>query len=554
MRCFAPVGILMVAHLWLLAGCPSAGAAPRPNILLIMVDDMGWSDLGCYGGEVRSPHIDRLAERGLRFSTFYNCGRCCPTRASLLTGLYPHQAGVGRMTFDGGLPGYRGELSRNAVTIAEVLQEAGYRTAMVGKWHLSLTEERDDHMRQLNNQEIRPTFADIDTYPVNRGFEEHYGIIWGVINYFDPFSLVHDTVAVVDVGDDYYVTDAFSNKAVEFIDKYGSGDAPFFLYLAHCAPHWPLHALPEDIARYEGVYSAGWDAIRRRRYARQIEMGLIDAGSARLTERFPPRADWQENPTAAWDTRAMACHAAMIDRVDQGIGRIVAKLEAMGELDNTLIMLLSDNGASREEPRRPGFDRVSETRDGRPVTYYGGDQPQELLPGAEETYAGLGPEWANVCNTPFRYYKATQHEGGIRTPLVVHWPRGIAASQGGVTHQAGHVIDIMATCLDAAGADYPDAYGGHAIVPLEGQSLLPVLAGEERTPHDAIFFEHFGARAVRQGDWKLVSLPQGEWELYYAPLDQSETVNLADRQPDRVRELSSLWQVWAERSGVLPAP
>jgi arylsulfatase len=532
----------------------ATSAADRPNIVVVMVDDMGWSDLGCYGGEVRTPNIDRLAAGGLRFTQFYNTSRCCPTRAALLTGLYPHQAGIGQMTFDKGKPGYRGWLQPDCVTIAEVLRPAGYRTAMVGKWHVSLTEMLDDHMKHLNNQVIRATFADPATYPVARGFEEHYGVIWGVVNYFDPFSLVHNTEAIQSVPDDYYITDAFSDHAVEYVEKYSRDGEPFFLYLAYTAPHWPLHAPAEDIERYRDTYQPGWEAIRQARYERQVAMGLIDPATARLSQRQPNSPTWPENPTSAWDARAMAVHAAMIDRVDQGIGRIVARLEQLGLYENTLIFVLSDNGASPEIPVRPGFDRNSETRDGEPVVYFGRGSPKDVMPGPETTYASIGPHWANVANTPFRYWKAEPYEGGICTPLVVHWPKGLAVEPGSITPQPGHVIDLMATCLDLAGTEYPAEYQGRPITPLEGKSLVPIFRGEERSGHEAIFFEHFGGRAVRRGDWKLVARSDGPWKLYHLAADRTETDDLAETHPDKVAELEALWNAWADRANVFPLP
>lgn len=544
----------IILALPLLLAASAAVGADRPNILLVMVDDMGWSDLGCYGGDVRTPHIDSLAAGGLRFTQFYNTGRCCPTRASLLTGLYPHRAGVGQMTFDTGKPGYRGFLTPNTVTIAEVLREAGYRTAMVGKWHLSLTETGPNHMKYLNNQAILETFSDPKTYPVGRGFEEHYGVIWGVVNFFDPFSLVHNTEPIRSVSDDYHITDALTDHAVKYIEKYSQGDEPFFLYLAHTAPHWPLHALPEDIARYEDTYKPGWQAIREARYRRQIELGLIDPQTTPLSERHPNEPDWADNPHKDWDARAMAVHAAMIDRVDQGIGGIIQTLKDRNLYENTLILFLSDNGASSEVPGRPGFDRTSQTREGREMIYYGGRSPKDVLPGPEHTYAGIGPHWANVANTPLRYWKATQHEGGIRTPLIAHWPKGLKVRQGAITHEPGHVIDIMATCLDLAGAEYPREYDGREITHTDGKSLVPILRGDDRHGHEAIFWEHYGARAVREENWKLVALRDAPWELYDLARDQSETNDLADEHPETVRELAAKWEAWARDADVFPRP
>ncbi len=512
---------------------------------------MGWSDLGCFGGEVETPNIDALANGGVRFTNFYNTGRCCPTRAALLTGVYPHQAGLGRMTFRTDAPGYQGELGRNVVTIAEVLKAAGYQTGMVGKWHLSLTEERGEHMRHLNNQEIYETFADPATYPVGRGFDEHYGVIWGVVNFFDPFSLVDGVEPIREVPDDFYLTDALSDRAVDMVGRFAEQEEPFFLYLAHCAPHWPLHALPEDIAKYEEVYHVPWRELREARYQRQLEMGLLDANTAPLSQQ-EGGTPWVEHPHQDWEARRMACHAAMIDRVDQGVGRLVARLRETGELDNTLILVLSDNGASREEPGNPGFDRVSQTREGEEIVYYGGDSHRDILPGSETTYAGIGPRWANLANTPFRQFKATQYEGGIRTPLIVHWPGGSGMDPGSITTQPGHVIDIMATCVDVAGAEYPAENAGHEILPMEGQSLWEALHGAH--PPRTLYFEHFGARAIRDGDWKLVSPPTGDWELYDLATDATETTNLAESHAGEVERLSTMWQAWAERCLVFPRP
>ncbi|MEC7777320.1 MAG: arylsulfatase [Planctomycetota bacterium] len=547
-----PVFVLLLAGL--AYSTSPCRADDRPNIIVIMVDDMGWSDLGCYGGEIRTPNIDGLAGGGLRFTSFYNTARCCPTRASLLTGLYPHQAGLGRMTFDAGKPGYRGFLTANTVTIPEVLRQAGYRTAMVGKWHLSLTESPGDHMKFLNNQAIRKRFSDPATYPVSRGFEEHYGIIWGVTSFFDPYSLVHNLEPVRELPKDYYITDAFSDHAVEYVEKYSRGKEPFFLYLAYTAPHWPLHALPEDIKKYEDTYKVGWDVIRKARFKRLVEMGLLDKESARLSDRIRPEKKWENNPRAEWDAQAMAVHAAMIDRVDQGVGRLVGKLKELKIFDNTLILFLSDNGASPEEPRRPGFDRNSETRDGRKVHYYGPKDPRKILPGPETTYSGFGPMWANAANTPFRHWKARNHEGGVATPLIAHWPKGLKAKAGSITHEPGHVIDIMATCVDLAKTKYPGKYKGRDITPVEGKSLAPIFSEGKRRGHEAIYFEHYGNRAIRKGDWKLVALGGKPWELFNLANDRSETVDLSARHPGRVKELDNLWNSWAKTSKVFPRP
>ena len=548
------LALLSIGLLW---GCSETPAIsdtpPRPNIVLIMADDMGYSDLGSYGGEIDTPNLDRLASNGVRFTQFYNTSRCCPTRASLMTGLYPHQAGVGRMTFDQQLPGYRGVLARNAVTAAEALRAADYHTAMVGKWHLSPTKDSPDNALWVSGLKDLGEFSDPATYPANRGFDQHWGTIWGVVNFFDPFSLVHNTTPVENLPDDFYYTDALNDRAADYIDQYSRDDKPFFLYVAHSAPHWPLHALPEDIEKYKDTYQVGWDKIRQARYRRMVEMGLVEADTAVLSERHERERRWEDNPDKVWDARAMAVHAAMIDRLDQGIGRIVDKLEEHGQLDNTLILFLSDNGASPEHPSRygPGFDRPSHLRDGTEIPY---DTEKKILPGPENTYAGIGPMWANASNTPFRYWKKEQYEGGTATPLIVHWPDGLAAKGGSIISRPGHVIDIFPTALELADAEHPKTYDGLKTIPLEGKSLAPLLRGNQPAGDVTLYWEHFGSRAVRQGDWKLVALEGKPWELYNLAQDRTETQDLAGRHPERVAELKALWSAWANRTQVLPAP
>jgi arylsulfatase len=524
----------------------AAAKDKRPDIVIIMADDMGFSDAGCYGGEIHTPNLDKLAAGGLRFTQFYNCARCCPTRASLLTGQYPHRVGL---TVNGR------SLARNGLTIAEALKSAGYNTAMAGKWHLSETPtlaDNDLHLKWLDHRHVpdRP-FAPLESYPVNRGFDRHYGVIWGVINHFDPFSLVDGTEAVATVPDDYYFTDAVTEKSVEYIGALAASEAPFFLYVAHCAPHWPIHARPEDIARYKDTYAAGWDRLRQDRYRRQLEMGLFDRANAPLPELQARGRVW-ENLSAdekKYEARKMAVHAAMVDRVDQGIGRIVEALRETGRLDNTVIFFLSDNGASPEAPSEPGYDRPGHTRDGRPLHYK--DIPLDML-GSELSYTGIGGPWASAANTPYRYWKQESFEGGCHTPLIVQWPAGLKTERGGVTSQAGHVMDIMPTCLELGGADYPGTYKSHALTPLDGKSLLSILEGNTRDGHEAIFFEHVNGRAVRIGDWKLVALSgtPRRWELYNLAEDGTETVNLADKYPDRVSAMAAQWDAWAKQVGL----
>lgn len=528
----------------------------RPNIIVVLVDDMGYSDLGCYGGEVQTPNIDGLANNGLRFSQFYNAGRSCPTRASLLTGVYQHQAGIGRMTFNDKLPGYKGTLGSDVVTVAEVLKGAGYNTGMIGKWHVAETPLRPDQREWLAHQVKHPTFADKANYPTHRGFNDYYGIIYGVADYFDPFSLVDGETPVESVPKDYYITNVFSDSAVSYVTRYSKEKKPFFLYLSYTAPHWPLHALSEDIVKYENRYTEGWDAIREERYQRMKKLGIFGKADKFLTSPAHTQ-DWKDNPTQAFDARAMAVHAAMIDRVDQGIGQLIETLKKNGQYENTLILFMSDNGASNErcEMYSPGDnDRPDMTRDGRPIIY---PKNKEVMPGTETTFASIGKDWANVANTPFRFWKAKMYEGGICTPMIAHWPKGIKKNKSGVTPEMGHVMDIMATCIDLAKAKYPTDYNGNTIIPMEGKSLVPVFKKGKREGHDYIGFEHFGEKAFRSNDgWKIIK-PSGnktQWQLYNLATDRTELNDLSAQFPEKVKEMEKLYNEWAKRCLVVPAP
>ena len=426
----------------------------RPNIILILADDMGFSDAGCYGGEIHTPNIDYLATNGIRFTQFYNTSRCCPTRASLLTGLYNHNAGIGEMTEDRHEAGYRGHITNNTVTIAEVLQTADYHTGMSGKWHVSNTIVQKTPQEQsdwLNHKTNYPVFSPPDQYPTARGFKKYYGNIWGVVDYFDPFSLVNGTTPVKEVPPNYYHTDAINDTAVAYIKAFSKDDKPFFIYVAHTAPHWPLMALPEDIEKYKDTYTGGWEAIRKARYERMVAMGLVDPRKAPLSPAAPDGPAWENNRDKNWDAMAMAVHAAMIDRMDQGIGRIIEALRQTGRLDNSIILFLSDNGASAEDAAAygPGFDRPGETRDGRKINY---PVKKEVLPGPETSFTSIGQRWANAANTPYRYWKSESFEGGIHTPLIVFWPKGINAKKGSLTNQPGHVMDFMPTFTEMAHA------------------------------------------------------------------------------------------------------
>jgi arylsulfatase A-like enzyme len=532
----------------------AAASDNRPNIVVILADDLGYSDVGCYGGEIATPNLDYLAANGVRFRRFYNTSRCCPTRASLLTGMYNHNAGIGEMTTDRNLPGYRGALSSNAVTLAEVLKAAGYHTGMVGKWHVSNTIEQKDpqaQLRWLNHQDEHPLFSPVEQYPVNRGFEKYYGNLWGVVDYFDPFSLVNGTEAVKNVPGDYYHTNAINDSAVSYIKAFSKDNKPFFLYVAETAPHWPLQALPEDIKKYENTYKVGWDQIREARYKKMVQLGLIDPTKAPLSPRMAADLTWENNPDREWDARAMAVHAAMVDRMDKGIGEIINALKETGKLQNTLILFLSDNGASPENAMQygVGFDRPGETRSGQKIAY---PVKKDVLPGPQTTFSSIGPRWANVSNTPYQLAKAESYEGGIRTPMIAFWPTGIRLPKGSFSDRVGHVMDFMATFVELAHTTYPAVYRGNTIKPMQGSSLLPAFNSANASGHTILFNEHFGARYVRYDGWKLVSRNNEQWHLSRIDDDETEVNDLAAQNPDIVQKLDKMWQDWAKENQVVP--
>lgn len=537
-------------------------AAERPNILLILSDDMGYSDLGCFGGEIATPHLDALAANGVRFTQFYNATRCCPTRASLLTGLYPHQAGMGFMVRKIDHPGYSGDLSHRAVTIAEVLRGGGYRTGMAGKWHVARSHAAKDG---------------IANWPVQRGFDFFYGTLRGFGSFYDPDTLCRQNTFITPENDpeyrpaQYYYTDAISDNAVAFLRQSAGSGQPFFLYVAYTAAHWPLQAPEKDIAKYRGKYDAGYDATRRARLARMRELGLLPSE----WQPAPTIGRWDEVANRAWEARCMETYAAMIDNMDQGIGRIIAQLRADGRFDNTLILFLQDNGACAERngrqpvkqpppadlrPMRPDDLQTKsgppmQTRDGRWVK-----SGPDVMAGPPDSWVGYGEAWANVSNTPFREYKHWVHEGGIATPLLAHWPAGLKPGSAGqdkgrLVHEPSHLIDVMATCVDLAGAKYPTEFNGEKIKPMEGRSLKPWLVSAQTPPPTAsrpLFWEHESNRAVRDGRWKLVAMEDQPWELYDMAVDRTEMNDLAARQPERVRALAQAWETWAQRADVLP--
>lgn len=520
----------------------SFAADSRPNIIIIMADDLGFSDAGCFGGEIRTPNIDSLAKNGLRFTQFYNAARCCPTRASLLTGQYAHKVGLARNG---------NSLTRNGATIAELLKANGYQTAMSGKWHLSFTPvlpDKEKHQQWLDHRfDPQRPFAPLDTYPVSRGFDKHFGIVWGVVNYFDPFSLVDGTNAVKEVPKDFYMTDAITEHAVSYVKEFAKSDKPFFLYLAHCAPHWPLHALPEDIARYRDTYKDGWHALRQSRFERQKQLGLFDPKNTDLPPVHGNGKDWDQLTPEEKEYQAakMATHAAMVDHLDQGIGQVLAALKETKQLDNTVIFFLADNGASPEIPTVPGYDRTAFTRNGEKLRYDPDGIPVASL-GSQTSYTGIGSYWANAANTPFRFWKKESFEGGAHTPMIVQWPKGLKAKPGSTTGQAGHVIDLLPTCLDLAKANYPSELNGNQLTPLDGLSLAPILQGKQRTAHDAIFWEHESGKAIRVGDWKLVafSKPRSEWELYNLAKDRTEMHDLAKENVKQFDLLKARYDEW----------
>ncbi len=493
----------------LLAVVSSAIADDRPNVVLIMCDDMGYSDIGCYGGEIRTPNIDRLAAEGLRFTQFYNCAKCTTTRASVVTGLHPRR-------------GKGGLLRQDMVTIGEVLRSAGYQTALSGKWHLGRSET---------------------THPFHRGFDEYYGLLDGCCNFFDPVrpdppykggrvrSFGHNDELIKEFPEDYYTTDAFSDHAAATIGRFAKTGKPFFVHVCYTAPHYPLHAKPEDIAKYQGKYLAGWDELRRRRHRRQIDLGLIDP-NWKLPGRDEGTGSWDDEKNKEYEDLRMAVYAAMIDSMDQGIGRILEAIEETGSAENTLVLFLSDNGGCAENP--------GGTVTGRPV-------------GPKEYYVAVGRPWAYAQNTPFRRYKAWVHEGGIATPLIARWPKVIKPDT--LTDQVGHIIDFMPTCVELAEARYPAQFDGHKIIPVEGKSLLPIFEGKIRRPHETLYWEWAGNRAVRQGDWKLVwDKSPRRWELYDLKADRTETNDLAGQYPDRVKEMSEKWEAWASETGLRSKP
>jgi arylsulfatase len=482
---------------------------------VILADDMGYSDLGFFGSGIQTPNLDALARDGLIMTQFYNSGRCCPSRASLLTGVYQHEAGIGDMSADRGLPSYQGYLNNRVVTIAELLKEAGYHTMISGKWHVG------------NNKEH---------WPLNRGFNRFFGFPSGGGVYFYPFRpgriLILDSTEICVDQDTFYSTDAINDYAGTFLDEIVNPDQPFFLYIAHIAPHFPLQAWTEDIVKYRGKFIKGFAYNRLMRYHNMIDLNLVQK-DIQLSEPDELVKNWDELNIAEKDSfdLRMAIYAAQIDRMDKGLGKIFHKIKEMGEWENTLIMFLSDNGGSHEDPR--GW-----LTDNGPL-------------GSSGCQQGYLRSWANVSNTPYRLYKHWVHEGGISTPLIAHWPDRIVGHR--IDNQVGHIMDIMATCLDVTGVEYPHTWEGNKIIPLKGKSLLPVFLHKQRKGHQELFWEHEGNRAVRQGNWKLVSkYPENVWRLYDLSIDRAEMNDLSQLYREKTRKLIKEYELWSDQSGAVP--
>lgn len=509
-----------------LIGLPAAAEArARPNIVVILVDDMGFSDIGSYGSEIPTPNLDALAAGGLRFTQFYNNARCSPSRAALLTGAYPHQAGQGHLEAIAvpGSKGLHGKLADRVVTIAEVLRPAGYLTAMAGKWHVGL--ERG-------------------VPPWERGFDRSFTSPIGELYYRNQPQKAAQTVYIngretpagsSEVGEgDWYSSDLFVDWSTRFFQEARGQTKPFLLYLPFVAPHFPVMAPPEEVARFKGKYRTSWEGLRRARLERQKELGIVSA-SEKLTPALPGSYDWDKlsaDDQDRFDTM-MAVYAASISRIDKSVGALVDRLRAAGELENTLILFMSDNGGNAESGP-----------DGRLL---GGE------PGGPESRIFVGMNWAMLQNTPFSSFKHYTDEGGIATPLIVHWPRGVDARlNGALVREPGHLIDVMPTLVEVSGAAFPKTFKGQQIVPMQGRSMAPAFKGRPLRRDRPIFWEHEGNRAVRDGRWKLVAQFRKPWRLHDMWTDRVELHDLAASRPDLVSKMARQWDEWASASFVDP--
>jgi arylsulfatase len=483
-------------------------ASELPNIVIIIADDIGYADFGCYGGEIPTPNIDKIAAKGIRFTHYYTENMCAPSRAALLTGQYH----------------IRGYSQGNNITIPEALATAGYLNYAVGKWHNTGEKIQDRHA------------------PLKRGFNRFFGTPQGASSFFAPLTLSRDGNPAEEEweNEDFYYTDAISDNAVSYV-KDTPKDKPLFLYTAYTAAHWPLHARSEDIERHQGRYAMGWDTLRKERLERMKQLGIVQANTP-LSIRDAQVPAWEDVFHKEWEQRRMEVYAAQIEVMDQGIGRILEALEKSGRLKNTLVMMLVDNGGCHVEyaPDRTGPFLNATTRDGKPIRP---GNLHEIMPGPEDTWQSCGRGWANASNTPFRLFKQYDHEGGIRVPLIVQWPQWIK-NGGQITQQTAHVIDLLPTVLDAAGIEYPNTYQGRSIDAPDGKSMLPIFRGEEHPIHDVLFWQHAQGAAVRQANWKLVKTKNNPWELYNLSNDPIEMHDLAKKYPERVVALRLLWENW----------
>lgn len=512
-------------------GPPTPGSGVRPNIVLIVADDIGYTDLGCFGGEIPTPNLDKLATGGRRFTQLLTNPMCCPSRASLLTGLYPTQAGVGYYTSDYGAPGYVGHLNSSCVTTAEVLKAAGYRTAISGKWHVS-------------------NWRAADAEPPARGFDESFCEIGGN-GYFTTKRFFNGQDIGVSTDPGFYMTNAITGFARRRIEEFAATDDPFFVYVAYTAPHFPLQAPADDIVPFHGRYREGWDAVRAARYQRAGDLGIIDPAWP-LAPRAEGVIPWSQTSGQDWQSARMEVYAAQVNILDRGVGQILDTLEQQGILEDTLVLFLGDNGASAEAILPGSHHGEAPTRNGKPMR--AGNDPS-IFPGPSDTFCSYGKPWGSVCATPFRRYKLWLEEGGICTPFIASWPGTLSA--GGIDPRPLHLMDFMPTFVDLARAPYPTSYQGSAIHPTEGQSFAEALSGTP-APGEAgadrwLFWEFTGHRAARHGRYKIVSDSlTSPWELYDMVADRTESADLAAEHPDVVTAMDSAWQAWTQRVGVVP--
>lgn len=521
----AGVGALAASSL---VGAAGANNGKKPNILMIVADDLGFADIGCYGGEIATPNLDKLAAEGMRFKQFYNCAVCNVSRAAMLTGVHPR--------FSAG-----GLLKDNMVTAAEILAPAGYATVLSGKWHLTVPKTRANT-------------------PMDRGFEEFYGSMIGAVTHFDPSApdprfvnhsgptqpFVHNRVPIKSVPDGYYSTDAVTDHAIEQIKKFAKSGQPFFLNLAHFAPHYPMQAPPEDIKKYRGKYDDGYLKLRERRHRKMVELGII-SGDWELPDpdkklgnwRYDLKVDsWESLEDKDWETAKMEVYAAMVDRMDQNIGRVMDTLKETGIDDNTLVIFFSDNGgcASDIVEGTENYEKYRDYNKGKVV-------------GTKESYVFCGAGWATAQSAPFRRYKTWTYEGGISTPMIVRWKGKV--EPGSVSNEVGHVIDLVPTFMEVAGAKYPSESRKNKVLPIEGKSLLSAFHGKKFKKDRELGWFLYGSRAYRIGKWKLVwGVTARKWELYNMEADRTETHDLAAKHPDIVKRLSDAWRSWAKRSEV----